>query len=415
MPTLPHTKPSTVIAYRPQLDGLRFGAVLTVLFYHFLPTHQMIGRVLDIGVLLVFFFVLSSYLITKILLVGKERGLAAGYSKLKIGAVFLSRRTLRIFPAYYFYIFILLFIPSATYVRENSATFFLYLSNYQIFFDQEWGELTAHLWTLAVEEQFYLFWPWLILLTPNRHLPKMLFLIIACGIISRAVIFGMLDSPATQEVTLLVLTPTCLDGFGFGALLAYQHYYGNSISYLWKKVFFIALPIWIITLFLGNPAISIVVDRVFVSLFAMFILEGANIGYKNMFGRMLEHPVVLYLGKISYGIYLYHIFAVVAFWKVFAKLTAGRHTFIGINVSSIADFLKQPLVSFLIYLGLSIILASASWYLLEKPINKLKRFFVYNSAKKEALKVQEPEPARPALLQPQPDSHLAQPKENVKL
>lgn len=415
MSTSPYTKSSTVIAYRPQLDGLRFGAVLTVLFYHFLPMYQLVGRVLDIGVLLVFFFVLSSYLITKILLVGKERGLAAGYSKLKIGLVFLSRRTLRIFPAYYFYIFLLLLVPSATYVRENAATFFLYLSNYQIFFDQEWGELTAHLWTLAVEEQFYLLWPWLILLTPNRHLPKMLFLIIACGIISRAVIFGMLDSPATQEVTLLVLTPTCLDGFGFGALLAYQHYYGNSISYLWKKVFLIALPVWVITLFLANPAVSIVVDRVFVSLFALFIIEGANIGYKNMLGRMLEHPVVLYLGKISYGIYLYHILAVVSFWKVFGKLTAGRQAIFGIDISDIVDLLKQPWISFPIYLVLSIALASASWYFLEKPINSLKRFFVYNAAKKGAPKVQESQPANTNFSQPHPDNRLVQPKENVKL
>jgi len=390
MSTASYSKSSTVIAYKPQLDGLRFGAVLTVLFYHFLPMYQLVGRILDIGVLLVFFFVLSSYLITKILLVGKERGLAAGYSKLKIGLVFLSRRTLRIFPAYYFYLLILLFVPAATYVRENASTYFLYLSNYEIFFSQEWGELTAHLWTLAVEEQFYLLWPWLILLTPNKHLPKMLVLIIACGIVSRAVIFGMLNSPETQEVTLLVLTPTCLDGFGFGALLAYQHYYGNSINYLWKKVFFIALPVWIITLFLANPAISIVADRVFVSLFAMFLIEGANIGYKNILGKMLEHPVVLYLGKISYGIYLYHILAVFFFWEVFDLITAGRHTIKGIGVSRIINFITQPWISFPIYLGLSIAFASASWYLLEKPINNLKRFFVYNSAKTSAPDVHEP-------------------------
>lgn len=387
--------------------------MLTVLFYHFLPMYQLVGRVLDIGVLLVFFFVLSSYLITKILLVGKERGLAAGYSKLKIGLVFLSRRTLRIFPAYYVYIFILLLVPSATYVREHAVTFFLYLSNFQIFYSQEWGELTAHLWTLAVEEQFYLVWPWLILLTPNRHLPKMLFVVIACGIISRAVIFAMLDSPEMQEVTLLVLTPTCLDGFGFGALLAYQHYYGNRIKYLWKKVFFVALPLWIITLFLANPAISIVTDRVFVSLFAMFIIEGANIGYKNMLGKMLKHPVVLYLGKISYGIYLYHIMAVVFFWKVFGKLTAGKQTIVGIDIPYLIDILKQPWVSFPLYVGLSIALASASWYLLEKPINNLKRFFVYS--KKQAPKVQEPQPAGTNLSQVQPGNRLAQPKENVEL
>ncbi|WP_347160182.1 acyltransferase family protein [Pontibacter chitinilyticus] len=378
-------KSSAILQYKPQLDGLRFFAVLTVLFYHFLPMYQLIGRILDIGVLLVFFFVLSSYLITKILLTGKDKGLAAGYSKPKIGLVFLMRRTIRIFPAYYFYLCILLLIPAASYVREHASTYFFYVSNYEIFFSQQWGELTAHIWTLAVEEQFYILWPWVILLTPNRHLPKVLFAIIACGVLSRIILFSVLDNPAMENVTLLVLTPTCLDGFGFGALLAYQHYYGSSIQHLWRKVFFIALPVWIGTLFLAMPAVSIVADRVFVSLFAMFIIEGANIGYKNLFGKVLEHPVVLYLGKISYGIYLYHILAVFLFWEAYDKVTKHIHHLGGIRMSRITEFLVQPWVCFPIYLVLSVLFATASWYLLEKPINNLKRFFIYTKKATPAL------------------------------
>ena len=99
-----------VIEYKPQLDGLRFCAVLFVLIYHYLPVFRQLGVNLDLALFLVFFFVLSSYLITKILLISKEKGIEAGYSKSKIGLVFLIRRTLRIFPAYYFYLIVLMLL-----------------------------------------------------------------------------------------------------------------------------------------------------------------------------------------------------------------------------------------------------------------------------------------------------------------
>src|SRR5262249_52703950 len=159
-----------------------------------------------------FFFALSGYLITKILLVAKERGIIKNRKRITIAFVFLIRRTLRIFPAYYLYLIIIMLLPvGGYYLRSNAGMFFGYLSNFRIYNDQLWERFaTPHLWTLAVEEQFYLIWPWLILFIPTRHLPKLFIFLIAGGIAFRFIYYALLGQQS-QEVPFTVLTPACLD------------------------------------------------------------------------------------------------------------------------------------------------------------------------------------------------------------
>ena len=377
---------SNVIKYRPQLDGLRFIAVLFVLIYHYLPGFQYVGRIVNLNIMLTFFFVLSSFLITKILLISKEKGAEAGYGKNKIALVFLIRRTLRIFPAYYFYLILLMLLPYAGQnVKDNPLTFFLYLSNFHVYFTQQFGDLAAHIWTLAVEEQFYLVWPWLILFTPAKHLPKVFYALFALGPISRAIFYALMDNPSLEMATIQVLTPACLDGFGIGGLLAYQHVNGKIYNPIYKKVFLALIPVYIYTLFSGYASFSIVFDRAFISILAAVVIEGASNGYKNMFGRFLENKTVLYLAKISYGIYLYHIFAAYLFWRVMEKSASILNTKFGINLYPVSEFLAIPVVSFFIYLLLSIALAALSWHFLEKPISNLKQLFTYKAPPKTNL------------------------------
>ena len=375
---------SAVIKYRPQLDGLRFIAVLFVLIYHYLPGFQFVGRIINLNIMLTFFFVLSSFLITKILLISKEKGTEAGYSKQKIAFVFLMRRTLRIFPAYYFYIILLLLLPYAgQLVKDHTLSFFLYLSNFQIYFTQDFGDLTAHLWTLAVEEQFYLAWPWLILFVPNKNLPKVFYGLFLLGPVSRAIFYALMDNPGLEMATIQVLTPTCLDGFGIGGLLAYQHVNGKTSNPIYKWIFLALIPVYIYTLFSGYASFSIVFDRAFISIFAVIIIENASNGYQNFFGRFLENKVVLYLAKISYGIYLYHIFAAYFFWRVMSKLTPVFNNRLGINLYPLSDFFAHPVASFIVYLLLSIAMAALSWHFLEKPISNFKKLFMYKAPPKQ--------------------------------
>lgn len=159
-------------AHRPQLDALRALAVLPVLLVHFWPALPSFGQE---AVRL--FFVISGFLITSQLLDGRaalvEPAPAGGRWRV-IGpfvARFVARRALRLFPSYYLML-VLLALANAPGVRRDFVAHAAYGSNLLAAARDDWGSWpTAHLWTLATEEQFYLLWPWLVVLLPLRVLP----------------------------------------------------------------------------------------------------------------------------------------------------------------------------------------------------------------------------------------------------
>ncbi|MBS1600010.1 MAG: acyltransferase [Bacteroidetes bacterium] len=367
-------KKIVLLEHRPQLDGVRFCAVFVVMIYHHFQSLQGQHRFFDITTFIFFFFVLSGYLITKILILAKDIGAQQGQKKLKIAFDFLFRRTLRIFPAYYVYLFIMMLLPvGGLYLRNHAAMFFTYLSNFQIYKDQIWEKFaTPHLWTLAVEEQFYILWPWLILFVPNKFLPKLFLILIAAGIIFRFLFALLVPGAVEQNVPLTVLTPSCLDGFGYGALLAYWHVFGK-LEHPWlNRIFYAIIPLYILMSLSGTNVISITLGRIFVGIFGMFCIEGSVNGFKNTFGKIIGSKPFVYLGQISYGLYLYHLFASIVFWKIIAHIASFGER-VGLNLTPLTDFLAIPLINFFMYIGTTIGLASASWYLLEKPVNRLRR------------------------------------------
>jgi peptidoglycan/LPS O-acetylase OafA/YrhL len=370
------TKSDTVIEYRPQLDGLRFLAVFFVLFYHYSDWIRTlkIPFTVDMGTFISFFFVLSSYLITTILLTKKRRD----PSRRNVALNFLSRRTLRIFPAYYFYLLLLLLLPYAGWdVRDHPTMYFGYLSNFQTYVEQSWNNLTSHLWTLAVEEQFYIVWIWVILLIPDRHLMKAFTAIIMSGVAFRLLYFVLHKQAATEVVPYVILTPANVDAFGFGAILAYRHMEGKTLPPLVKKIFLAILPIWIALILLHARLVLLGFDRLFAAIGSMILIEGANNRYRNGFGKFLENKAVTYLGKISYGIYLYHLLVPFLFWKAYNPLSYYLSHRRGIDLEPLTEILVNPVVSFCLYFGLTILLAAASWRFLERPISRLKRYFSY--------------------------------------
>lgn len=374
------TQPS-IIAYRPQIDGLRFCAVLVVLIYHYLPMMRPADVQADISILLAFFFVLSSYLITKILMVGKDRTQTHALTRSDVGIAFLIRRTLRIFPAYYCYLMVLMLLPDfGEDIKQNPVQYFSYTANFLMYSTQNFGDVTGHLWTLSVEEQFYLIWPWIILFTPARHLRKVFGLLLVAGIGSRILMY-LLDAPA-GAVTSNVLTPTCLDSFALGALLALDHKEGKSYLKRYRVLLALLVPVWLIALYFQNGLLNVILQRFLVSIAALLIINGANKGYKGFWGRFLSCKPVLYLAGISYGIYLYHVLAVFAFWKLTERVGATLHSRMGWDLDQIYGFFGSAFVSVTGYLVLSILMAMASWYLVERPLNSLKKYFTY-ARKKE--------------------------------
>jgi peptidoglycan/LPS O-acetylase OafA/YrhL len=369
-------KPSTKFKFKPQLSGLRFCAVLFVVVYHF--SIFLIGLKswhYDLGSFIVFFFVLSSYLITRILLDAKRKAIGKGMPVWKVAVAFLTRRTLRIFPAYYLYLLILWLFPLESQdLRQHPGFYFGYIYNIWIFITNNWGPYTVHLWTLAVEEQFYIIWPWIILFIPNKYLFKV-FLSMAVSAVAFRIIF-LSVSPFQPVFPMLVLTPACIDSFAAGALLAYLHYTGRENNHWLKWVSFIAIPVWILLILTNHHRSFIGLDRVFISLFAVTVIDIANRGYTGIAKIFLENRIVQYLSKISYGIYLYHLIATLFFWKIFEIV---QHALIrsGYDLSSAGKIFASPYISFWLYFILSIGCATISWYCIEQPFNNLKKLFDY--------------------------------------
>jgi peptidoglycan/LPS O-acetylase OafA/YrhL len=384
---LPHTvpeRPKSKFKFKPQMSGLRFCAVLFVVVYHF--SDFLMGLKnwhYDLGSFIIFFFVLSSYLITRILLDAKDKAIDRSMPVWKVGVAFLTRRTLRIFPAYYLYLFILLLFPlEGLDLRQHPAYYFGYMYNFWIYKTGSWGPYTVHLWTLAVEEQFYILWPWVILFIPTRHLAKIFGLMVLAGIAFRVIMITVAFQP--DLFPQLVLMPACIDTFAAGALLAYLHYNGRENNRWLKWVSLAAIPVWIFLILTQHThqRSFFALDRVFISLFTVLVIDVANRGYTGVTKRFLENRTVQYLSKISYGIYLYHLIATLFFWKSFEILQRWMSKQ-GFDLSAAGKWLASPFISFWIYFLLAVGCATISWYCLEQPFNNLKKLFDYVKPKKK--------------------------------
>jgi peptidoglycan/LPS O-acetylase OafA/YrhL len=359
--------------YLIQLDGLRCIAVLLVLIDHWSAAVNTIPFG-PLGVTI--FFVLSGFLITRILLVSKEKYKEQPGGLRKYWTKFFIRRTLRIFPVYYLSLAVL-FVFNVPPVREKLAWCVLYATNIYIAIHQQWLGVIDHLWSLAVEEQYYLFFPFVIFFIPRRYLVHALIGFIVLSIALRGYFFYA----GFDWVVPYVSTPACLDAFGLGGLLAYgQLYRQETFEKIAKNTIWIwlGLILWIVNVYwaktymeIHNPA-NVIWERWTGSLFAVFLIGKGIVGFKGTMKRILESPVALYFGKISYGLYVYHNFIYNHYH------TPATHPTLRIlnKIYSFFPVLKGVMVFELFYFFLlTILLATVSWYIVEKPINSLKERF----------------------------------------
>lgn len=357
--------------HAPQLDGLRALAVMIVLLHHWIPaTYQPVDHLGRLGVLL--FFVLSGYLITGILLQCRalvQSGVESSGFALK---QFYIRRFLRIFPAYYA-ILIAGWMLHWNIIRETMLWHVTYTSNFYFAIRGEWQNPISHLWSLSVEEQFYLLWPALILWLPRRLLSPTII-----GLILTAPIFRGIGSLAgLNPVAVWVLSPGCLDTLGAGAFLALSQHSPDLIPH-WMRgkigwLPWIGLPLLLGMMGLGwvngDAPLFLALYDTGAALIAAFLVAGASSGIPGIAGKALEWHPIAYLGRISYGVYLLHLFVSNAINRLVTHL-GGSH--------------GPPYVIplFLSYFATTLILASLSWRFLEAPLNSLKRFFPYRRPRK---------------------------------
>jgi peptidoglycan/LPS O-acetylase OafA/YrhL len=350
--------PAPSLRYMPQLDALRAFAVLAVMVHHFLPVDRYIPTdFLTLGLLAVrLFFVLSGFLITGILL--SYRSDEPGNALKR----FYSRRVLRIFPIYYLTLFIALALQVRS-IQQGAFWHLTYTSNFIAPFHPEWMGPASHFWTLAVEEQFYLVWPFIMLFVPRAYLTHVIVATIALAVIFRALVLYVLPIPMEAGG---VFTFATLDSLGGGALLALFHYNEKLRPHLRG---FMKLCLVAGTAILAACTFCYVYRIGFrplytflclgVSLVFMVLIEKTSRGFSGKAKFLLEHPVVLYTGKISYGLYVYHNFMLAIVLYSLSKTAAP------------ADYSRIAPLSFIATFAAAML----SWHLIEKPISRLKNKF----------------------------------------
>jgi peptidoglycan/LPS O-acetylase OafA/YrhL len=339
-----------------QLDGLRTFAVGAVLYAHFLVEETLAGHM---GVRL--FFALSGFLITRILLTVRAS------NEFRIGPAlgsFYARRILRIFPAFYI-LLLISFLLGAVNELGTWKWFATYFSNFLYAFRGEWNPwMLGHTWTLSIEEQFYAVWPLMVFLTPKSRLRLLCWIAIGVSVAFRFYF------PITLEPTLArdLLPPASMDALALGSLLAVHMVegsrpFGGRLRLIALTCLALLIPAWLIVP--GSPpaewlrwfALEILILPVFI-----FIIDAAVTGIGGPVGKLLANRQMRFIGRISYGIYLYH-FLILWIMLEFAPELPG--------------IAESGVVRFVVCGGLTIAMAIASWFLLERPINDYKSHFPY--------------------------------------
>jgi peptidoglycan/LPS O-acetylase OafA/YrhL len=369
----------------PGLDGLRAIAYLLVFFFH--------ANYLGVGWIGVqFFFVLSGFLITGILLDMKKSLPMEGFF-LK----FYSRRFLRIFPLYYFYLILMGGLTAwliSVHYRPGYMKVFDEQVKYAIFYVYNFFFTTIyhkssffleHFWSLSVEEQFYIFWPLIIFFTPEKFRKRLFLLFIVMGPIFRIAFYFIHASGEFRifraDVTeaLYPLPFTHIDSFAFGAYISRY-----SIPKA-KKQFYILLglipSIGFISqhlatgqtgefsafgypLLMPNAYQFIWGYSILNYFFAVTIQAVANHG---LFNRFLEWSPMRYIGKISYGLYIFHQPAI---WFALDIEEFGLEKKTARLIATVIAFFS------------TLLMASISYHFMEKPLLNLKdRFFPFQSDK----------------------------------
>lgn len=345
------------LGMRPQLDALRCLAVFAVLFSHYLAPDTPAGeRGVDL------FFTISGFLITSILLEARAGAEQRGRGALsRAWRSFVIRRALRIFPAYY------VVIAGAAVLSEGAAAAWAwhatFLTNFWQSVDGGWGPRSvAHCWSLCVEEQFYLLWPMVVLFLPRRCLLPIVCLLMLSGFewkegwaLERLAAFGV-HAPDFY----MTLPPRAFPTLGLGALMAWSHHRGVGFPDPRPLASAAALA-WLgldgCGVLVGLPSALVA----FASLVSGGVLLAA--GVRGRLGVAADVSSVRYLGRISYGIYLYHmpVLAVV--------LRVVRGSGVGSTLEAGVVALASTLVT--------VAVAAASWRFFEAPINRWKARFPY--------------------------------------
>ena len=288
--------------YYENLDVLRAIAVLMTIWAHYSPFEI---PYLWYGVSI--FFSISGFLITEILLEKKE-------TKIKVSEIlktFYIRRSLRLFPLYYsfilFFWFLLHFANLHIWQDRFNYYFIFYAPNFLISQISLGGAMGfAHLWSLGVEEQFYLFWPVILLLTPRRWMVVTITFFICVGLFFRTVQFNV-------DFDTYLLPFSHFHTLCGGALIAvFKMYYPKIFSVLasWRfRLLGIASILLLLALIFKDFGLrtSAFFQSTSLALFTSLLVLYHLFSFPRSMTQNSFYRALLYIGKISYGLYIIHM------------------------------------------------------------------------------------------------------------
>ncbi len=326
---------------RPQLDGLRALAMVGVLYVHFWNNTPVIEHVR-----VSLFFVISGFLITHILVSAKERG----------GTIvvrnFYVRRGLRLFPPL-FVAFSFAWAIDADDFRASAMWHLLPTSNIYFALHETFKPwVVAHLWSLNVLEQFYLTWPLIILYLSQ-------------GALHVVVVLGI----AALTFVRVYAETLGIGGWWIDMVFSFDPILMGALAYLVQchlpaRVVLTSRPILALSavvlvspLFLWPDFGHSVSYRFFAQAAVAVFVVGAFQGFGGPLGWVLQSPPARFLAKISYGVYVYHLLAWYAVVQFYPQM-----------------FDHSPL-TFGVMTCVTVALATLSWYAIEAPVGRLKRFF----------------------------------------
>lgn len=370
----------------PHLDGLRFVCFFLVFLFHFnkttvehyqasqleIPAFFKAFTVLfqngNLGVN--FFFVLSGFLITFLLIREKEHT-----GKIHVGH-FYMRRILRIWPLFYLCVFIgFVVFPHVAYLVGMGAQeharpiwYLTFLNNFDVIETGHPNSLVLGiLWSIAIEEQFYLTWPLLLSFVPLRYFKHVCLLILAGSLVFRAFHHNQPD-------VLYFNTFAVIGDMALGGLLAYWTSYDSRflrwITNLprWQIVgiYVIAAGLFLLRrklFYSGIPAAAIT-ERLIIGTFFGLIIVEQNFS-RHSFFKFARFRRMSSMGMYTYGLYCLH------FIGIYIALALFRS--VGANEFSVPINLGMGISALLITIGISML----SYHLFEKKFLKLKDRFAF--------------------------------------
>ncbi|HHF4387032.1 TPA: acyltransferase family protein [Haemophilus influenzae] len=352
------------IKYRPEIDGLRAIAVISVIIYH-LNENWLSGGFLGVDI----FFVISGFLITGIIITEIQQN---SFSLKQ----FYTRRIKRIYPAFITVMALVSFIASAIFIyndfnklRKTIELAIAFLSNFYLGLTQGYFDLSEnenpvlHIWSLAVEEQYYLIFPLILILAYKKFREvKVLFiitLILFFILLATSFVSANFYKEVLHQPNIYYLSNLRFPELLVGSLLAIYHNLSNKVQ-LSKQISNILAILSTLLLFsclflMNNdiayiPGITLILPCIFTAL----IIHTTS--QNNIVKLCLSNKAIVFIGKISYSLYLYHwIFIAFAYY-----ITGEKQ----INNQSIA-----------IVIVLTIIFSVLSYYLIEQPVRKSKLNF----------------------------------------